>query len=280
MLRMEHEERRRFWCEQMDAAFQFMETMREYPVHESWEPFAPIREALDGLEVLYSDTKINGTFPRVFYLREELVVSLRQVAKAMNERGWILKVEDAYRSPEMQRAQSHNPSHFDRVLEKVRWELGGALPTPELMFKRLSAIIATRCSVGTHVSGSAIDISVFDRDTGRELERGGKYVEISERTPMKSPFITEEERRNRYAIEQLMLAHGWHAYPYEFWHFSQGDCYAEWLARSGKPGRYGPVYWNGREIAPMDAGEADQLLEPLAFYDREIQAALERVRRG
>mgnify|MGYP001949992734 CR=1 FL=1 len=273
---MDSEERRRYWCGQMDAAFRFMELMRGYPVQECGEPFVSLREVLDGVEVLFSETKINHTYPRVYYVREQLALSLRQVARAMNDRGWVLKIEDAYRSPEMQRAQSHNPRHFDRILEKVRWELGGELPTPELMLKRLSAIIATRCSVGTHVSGSAVDISVFDRTTGNELERGGRYVEISERTPMQSPFVTEEERRNRMEIAGLMQAYGWYAYPYEFWHFSQGDCYAEWLSGSGKPGRYGPVSWNGKEILPIDREEADRLLEPLAFYEREIQAALER----
>lgn len=255
-----------------------MEAMRQYPVCESGERFSSLREGLEGLEVIYSETLINNFHPRVYHLREGLIAPLRDVARAMNDCGWVLKIEDAYRSPEMQQAQSHNPRHFDLILEKVRWELDGALPTPEMMLRRLSAIIATRCRVGTHVSGSAIDISVLDRETGVELERGGPYIEISERTPMESPFVTEEQRRNRREIQALMLAHGWYAYPYEFWHFSAGDCYAESLSGSGKPSRYGAVTFDGQIATPIPAAETDQLLEPLAFYEREIEAALERAK--
>ncbi len=269
-----------YWSEQMEAAFAFMEAMSRYPIQESGEAFASLREAMEGVEVQFSTSRINGTFPRVYFLRRSLVESLRNVAEAMNRRGWVLKIEDAYRSPAMQRGQSHNPLHFDAILEKVRWELGGALPDAALMMRRVSAMIATRCRVGTHLSGSAIDLSVFDRATGEEIDRGGSYIEFSERTPMASPFVTPEQRRNRDAIEALMLEYGWHAYPFEFWHYSSGDCYAESLAGSGQPGRFGPVRFDeANPLAPLDCiseEESQQWLEPVSFFEAQIKAALQR----
>lgn len=269
---------RRYWIEQMDEAFAFMEAMRRYPVEECGEALVSLRDAAEGLEVEFSETLINGCFPRVYFVREGLIEPFRGVAREMNERGWVLKVEDGYRSPEMQRAQSHNPAHFDGVLEKVIWELDGALPGPELMLRRLSALIATRCRVGTHVSGSAIDISVLDRASGREIDRGGPYIEISERTPLASPFVTSEQSRNRVEITALMKRHGWFAYPYEFWHFSAGDCYAESIAGEGKVARYGAVRFDGVAQVPMPEAESDALLEPLEFYRTQIEAALARKR--
>jgi len=271
---------RAYWTQKMEEAREFQETMRTYPVEDCGEPLVSLREAVAGLDVEFSTTMINDCHPRVYFCREGLIPSFQAVARAMNERGWVLKVEDGYRSPKMQRAQSHNPKHFDLVLKMAIWELGGVLPTPEFLLRRMSAVIATRCRVGTHVSGSAIDISVLDRSTRLEFPRGGRsptYVEISERTPMESPFITEEERKNRRMITALFQEHGWKEYPWEFWHYSQGDCYVEYLTNSGKPSRYGPVDFDGTNSTPIDLAEADELLEPLAFYEKQMVAALERV---
>jgi len=274
---------RSFWTQKMEEAISFQEAMRTYPVEECGEPMRSLREAADGLDVEFSTTMINDCHPRVYFCREGLIPSFQAVARAMNERGWVLKVEDGYRSPTMQRAQSHNPKHFDLVLKMAIWELGGVLPSPEFLLRRMSAVIATRCRVGTHVSGSAIDISVLDRETRLEFPRGGRgptYVEISERTPMDSPFITEEERANRQKITALLREHGWRDYPWEFWHYSQGDCYVEYLTKSGKPSRYGPIDFDGTNSTPIDLAEADELLEPLAFYEKQMVAALERLRAG
>ena len=272
-------EARAFWTLKMDEALEFQETMRTYPVEDCGEPLVSLRDAADGLDVEFSTSMINDCHPRVYFCREGLIASFQAVARAMNERGWMLKVEDGYRSPTMQRAQSHNPKHFDLVLKMAMWELGGAVPEPEFLLRRMSAVIATRCRVGTHVSGSAIDISVFDRSTRQELPRGGRgptYVEISERTPMDSPFITADERENRVKITTLFQEHGWKEYPWEFWHYSQGDCYVEYLTKSGKPSRYGPIDFDGTNSTPIDLVEADKLLESVAFYEKQMTAALAR----
>ncbi len=271
---------RAYWTRKMDEALEFQETMRAYPIEDCGEPLVALREAADGLDVEFSTSLINDCHPRVYFCREGLIAPFQAVARAMNDRGWVLKVEDGYRSPTMQRAQSHNPRHFDLVLKNAMWELGGKVPEPAFLLRRMSAVIATRCRVGTHVSGSAIDVSVLDRATRREFPRGGRgptYVEISVRTPMDSPFITTEERENRKKITAIFQVHGWKEYPWEFWHYSQGDCYAEYLTNSGKPSRYGPVDFDGATSTPMDPVDADRLLEPLEFYEKQMVAALKRL---
>lgn len=244
---------------------------------------ASLKDAADGLEVQFSTTLINGHHPRIFYCREGLIPQFQAVARTMNERGWILKVEDGYRSPEMQRDQSRSPQNFDLVLQKTIWELGGAIPEPAFLMRRMGALVAARCRVGTHVSGSAIDISVLDRTTGKEIPRGGlshRYTEFSHRTPMDSPFISEQERNNRLEITAIFRQHGWQEYPWEFWHYNSGDCYHEYLSGSGKPARYGPVDFDGKTCTPIPAPENDALLNPEEFYHAQIQAALLRLQRS
>jgi D-alanyl-D-alanine dipeptidase len=141
-------------------------------------------------------------------------------------------------------------------------ECGGHKPPLDLLCRRLAALVANSPKVGTHLSGSAMDISVLRRDTGEELDRGGFYPEMSERTPMDSPFVSATARANRRATTDLMRRHGFVAYPWEFWHYNAGDAYAEVLNRTGKPARYGPVVADlaGGRVTPV--ARPDELLNP------------------
>ena len=271
---------RAYWTSQMEMASEFMEKMRHYPLKECGETLVPIAEVVGGAEVRYSDRPFNETFSRIFSIRAGLGPSLKRVAREMNERGWLLKIEDGYRSPAMQRSLTHSHKIFDSILRAVMWELGGSVPDPAFMLRRTTAMVATRCRIGTHISGSAIDISVLDRGTGEEIPRGGPYLEISERTPMESPFVSEKERTNRREITALFRRHDWLAYPHEFWHYSGGDSYGEYLSGSGRPARYGPVKIENGTIQPILDPESDALLEPLEFYSRQIEAALDRLKRN
>lgn len=116
----------------------------------------------------------------------------------MNELGWVLRVEDGYRTREIQKYLGLTPKVFDAVLQRVMWELGGKVPSPEFMFRRCSALVATVPKFATHMSGSAIDISVMSRhDPALEVDRGGPYIELSELTPMNSPFVSALGLRHR-----------------------------------------------------------------------------------
>lgn len=272
-------QRRKYWTEQMEAAHRFMQTMRSYPVEESGEPLVSLKEAAAdaGAEVLFSKSEIAEGFERIHFLRAGLIAGFQNAAREMNERGWVLKVEDGFRSVEMQRNLSRKPSVFDAVLETTIWELNGAAPEPEFFLRRLSALTATRPKIGTHMSGSAIDISVYSRENGGEIDRGKPYLEMSEVTPMASPFIAEKAAHNRREILQIMQRNGFIAYPYEFWHFSGGDCYAEFLTSSNRPARYGAVHFDPETLEVTPIEEPDELLQPVEVMQSEIQNSLQRL---
>jgi D-alanyl-D-alanine dipeptidase len=248
-------ERRAYWARQMDLAFQFMQEAAGYPVSECGEPLVFLREAVDaaGVEVLFSDSKMVDDLDRLFLLRAGLAVPMMDAARKMNQRGWVMKVEDGFRTREMQKRSALKPVIFDAILRRIRWECGGQLPDAEFVFRRLSALLAYCPKVGTHTSGSAIDISVLDRQTGQEIGRGRPYLETSELTPMESPFVEPAARRHRAEITALMRSCGFMAYPFEFWHYSQGDVYDELLNKTGKPARYGAVDWDPatRRVTPI-----------------------------
>lgn len=262
----------------MDEAFAFMGQIRQYPVNECGEPVVSLVDAVAGagLEVAFSERPHVQGLPRLYFLRAGLIDSFVACARQMNERGWILKVEDAFRTVTMQKFLARAPHTFDYIVERVFWECNGAQPAVELLARRVAALVAAAPKVGTHMSGSAIDISVLDRATGQEIDRGRPYLEMSELTPMDSPFISAEAAANRAEITALMGRHGFVTYPWEFWHYNQGDAYDQYLNQTGKAAQYGAVHIS------LSDGSVQPIEDPLAplnsseEMESEMRQALER----
>lgn len=236
-------QRRVFWTEQMDLAAAFMDRVNAHPVVECGEPLQPLAPAVAdaGVEVAFSTRPHVGGRPRLFWLRAGLMAPFIAAARELNARGWVMRVDDGLRTRAMQRELALQPYTFDRILERARWELNGSELTVAFLTRRVGALIAATAKIGTHLAGSAIDISVLDRATGQEVDRGAPYLEMSELTPMVTPFISAEAQANRAAISAVMERHGFMAYPWEFWHYNQGDVHVEVLHGRSQPGRYGPV---------------------------------------
>jgi zinc D-Ala-D-Ala dipeptidase len=271
--------RRTYWAEQMELGYAFVERLLEFPVRECNEGFASIREAVDSsaVEILFSDSKIAGDLDRVFYMRESLIDDVLAIGRDMNDLGWVLKIEDGFRSLEMQRTLVRKPEVFDSILQKCLWESGGEVPSVEFVFRRAIVMVANIPKIGTHMSGSAIDISVFHRD-GDEVWRGGPYLDVSERTPMRSPFISESELQNRIRITQVMESHGFMHFPYEFWHYNKGDAGAHILTSNPAPAHYGAVNWDSATNTVTSVDDPMSPLNPLDVIETEIAAAMERLR--
>ncbi len=270
--------RRAYWAQQMEAGYAMVEKLIAFPVEECGERFASIPDAAAAanVEMHFSASKIAGDLERVFFLRESLVRDVVTIGREMNQRGWILKIEDGFRSLEMQSQLVRKPQVFDAILKKCIWENSGAVPSVELIFRRAIVMTANIPKIGTHMSGSAIDISVYHRDDRREVWRGNHYLEMSERTPMRSKFVEQEFIENRLAITAMMEAHGFMHFPFEFWHFNKGDAGDHIINGLSSPCRFGPVNWNPQtnEVTPVP----DPLtpLNSLEVIGKEITAALWR----
>jgi D-alanyl-D-alanine dipeptidase len=270
--------RRAYWAEQMQLGYELVQKVLPFEVRECGEGFASLRDAAEksGVEILFSDSKIAGELDRVYFMRESLVQKVMTAGRAMNQRGWILKIEDGFRSLEMQGQLVRKPELFDAILRKCIWENGGELPPVEMVFRRAIVLIANIPKIGTHMSGSAIDVSVFRREDGSEVWRGNPYLEMSERTPMRSPFVEPESLANRLEITAMLEAHGFVHFPFEFWHFNQGDAMGHILTGQRAPARFGPVHWDPRTNRVTAVDDPLSPLNPLPVIEREIAAALER----
>jgi hypothetical protein len=133
--------------------------------------------------------------------------------------------------------------------------------------------------IGAHMSGSAIDISVFQRDGSGEVWRGFPYLEMSEHTPMRSPFIAPEHLATRLEITAMMEARGFIHFPFEFWHFDKDDAGMHILTGNPAPCRFGPVNWDPVTNQVSAVSDPFALLNPLPVIEAEIAAALKRAAR-
>jgi len=273
-------QRRTFWTEQMQLGYELVKQVSAFEVRECGEGFASLRDAAEksAVEMLFSDSKIAGELDRVYFIRESLVQDVMDIGQQMNERGWILKIEDGYRSLQMQGQLVRKPELFDAILQKCIWEQGGEIPPVEMIFQRATVLVANIPKVGTHMSGSAIDISVFRRDDGSEVWRGNPYLEMSERTPMRSPFIEADALQNRLDITAILESHGFIHFPFEFWHYNQGDAMGQILSGQTSPARFGPVHWDSQTNRVTAVDDPLNPLNPLPVIELEIAAALQRAR--
>ncbi len=264
----------------LDQAYEFMMQVIEHPVAECGEP-------LVGLERAAADSGVNVAFsrkphalgkPRLHLLRQGQIGGFLRAAAEMNRRGWIMRVEDGYRDRVMQKFLGRQPAIFDIILRMVVRELGGLIPDPELMFKRVLTLVAQIPKTGTHMSGSAVDISVLDQATGTEVDRGAPYLEISELTPMDSPFISPAARENRLEITSIMRRAGFVEYPYEFWHYSSGDAYESVVCGRSTPAIYGAIDWNPDTGCTSPIPDSNLPLNDLDEIKAEIEASILRAR--
>jgi D-alanyl-D-alanine dipeptidase len=70
-----------------------------------------------------------------------------------------------------------------------------------------------------HNRGCAVDLSIYDLKTGKEIPMTSGFDEFSERASPDYSGGSDEERRNRDKLRHLMEAAGFTVNPNEWWHF-------------------------------------------------------------
>jgi D-alanyl-D-alanine dipeptidase len=74
-----------------------------------------------------------------------------------------------------------------------------------------------------HNRGCAVDLSLYDLKTGKEIEMTGNYDEMTERSYANYTGGTEQQRKMRELLRSKMEAQGFTVYEYEWWHFDYND---------------------------------------------------------
>ena len=74
-----------------------------------------------------------------------------------------------------------------------------------------------------HNRGCAIDVSLYDLVTKKEIEMLGVYDEMTARSYFDYTGGTEEQRKTRNLLIATMQEEGFTVYKYEWWHFDYKD---------------------------------------------------------
>jgi D-alanyl-D-alanine dipeptidase len=83
--------------------------------------------------------------------------------------------------------------------------------------------VANPATGSKHNRGCAVDLTLYDLKTGKELPMPSLYDEMSERAYPTYTGGTEEERQNREILKVAMEKQGFTVYEYEWWHFDYKD---------------------------------------------------------
>ncbi len=129
------------------------------------------------------------------FLPPDAARALAQVQRGLASRNLGLKVWDAYR-----------PVRATQALVAWARSIG-----------RSDLIGPYIASVSYHNSGQAVDLTLVERATGRELDMGTGYDEFSPRA--NTANATGVAAANRAILLEAMEAEGFESYSGEWWHF-------------------------------------------------------------
>ncbi|MFL6374907.1 MAG: M15 family metallopeptidase [Pyrinomonadaceae bacterium] len=79
--------------------------------------------------------------------------------------------------------------------------------------------VADPATGSKHNRGCAVDLSIYDLKTGKEIPMPSGFDEFTERASPDYTGGTDEERRDRDNLRHLMEAEGFTVNPNEWWHF-------------------------------------------------------------
>jgi CubicO group peptidase (beta-lactamase class C family)/D-alanyl-D-alanine dipeptidase len=133
------------------------------------------------------------------YMQRPAAEALVRVHRKLAERGLGLLVFDGYRP---------------WWVTKVFWEA-----TPE----KFRIFVADPAKGSRHNRGCAVDLTLYDRKSGKPVEMVGGYDEFSDRSWPDYMGGTSRQRYFRDLLRQAMEAEGFTVYEAEWWHFDYKD---------------------------------------------------------
>ncbi|MCR9294473.1 MAG: M15 family metallopeptidase, partial [bacterium] len=138
------------------------------------------------------------TQPRAF-MQRPAAEALLQVQRQLAQRGLGLLIHDAYR-----------PWH----VTKMFWD---ATPAD------LKDFVANPANGSRHNRGCAVDLSLYDLESGAPVQMVSGYDEFSPRAYPLYPGGSSRQRWYRDLLRSSMEAAGFSVYQYEWWHFDFQD---------------------------------------------------------
>lgn len=157
------------------------------------------------IECMYA-TYNNFTGQRIYpaaffgrcYLLAHVAEQLHNVQKELESMGYGLRIFDAFRPMEGQRA------------------LWNVFPVP--------GFVANPAMGGKHTRGTTVDLTIIRLSDGEPLDMGCGIDVFIDRARSDYTNLSDEALRNRALLKNIMAKHGFTQLPTEWWHFD----YEQW----------------------------------------------------
>ncbi|HWZ16781.1 MAG TPA: M15 family metallopeptidase [Mucilaginibacter sp.] len=127
------------------------------------------------------------------YARLPVVMALKEVEADLKKRGLGLKIFDAYRPY--------------------------AVTVKFYEMARDTNFVADAHKGSKHNRGCAIDLTLIDLKTGRELDMPTGFDSFSKKASADYPGLPSQQYANRELLKSVMQAHGFKVYRTEWWHY-------------------------------------------------------------
>lgn len=149
------------------------------------------------LDIRYATTN-NFTHHRMYpqaraFARLPVVMALKDVETDLKAQGLGLKIYDAYR-----------PYTITAKFYEI---------TPDTNF------VADPRKGSKHNRGCAIDLSLIDLKTGKELDMPTAFDSFSRKAAADYPDLPKQQIANRELLKSVMQAHGFKVIATEWWHY-------------------------------------------------------------
>jgi D-alanyl-D-alanine dipeptidase len=133
------------------------------------------------------------------FLQRPAAEALVRAHRELKAHGYGLIIHDGYRP---------------WYVTKIFWD---ATPNDKKIF------VANPAEGSRHNRGCAVDLSLYDLKTGKEVKMPSGYDEMTKRAYANYPGGTTEERASRALLKQAMEKQGFAVNPTEWWHFDYKD---------------------------------------------------------
>lgn len=133
------------------------------------------------------------------YLQRPAALALVRAHQALGARGYGLLIHDGYRP---------------WYVTKMFWDATTAAQ---------HEFVADPAAGSRHNRGCAVDLTLYDLQTGRPVEMPGTYDEFSRRSYPEYPGGTSRQRWHRELLRHTMEAEGFTVFTAEWWHFDYRD---------------------------------------------------------
>ncbi len=182
--------------------------------------FVELSEAVPDaiLEIRYYSTynfvgeRIDGYEEPCALLTKEAAQALKGASESAKELGYRLKIYDAYRPQ-------------TAVNNFIDWAENDDTKMKEYFYPELDKSVLFEqgyiADKSGHSRGSTVDLTLFDMETGKEVDMGGTFDYFGELShPDYTGDLTEEQIQNRNTLRDIMLKNGFKPLDTEWWHFT------------------------------------------------------------